>query len=283
MYAPPPEKIALISWNVGWLADHAGERIECILRYIQHEVLESPSTYSPEPCVILFQAVRREAFATLLADEWVRQCFIVVPASRREWPPNAEHANVTLVSITVSVDDASMLLLGKSRAGRYALLTDIGLRNPYGDKSLRMRIANTHLESLDQGADFRWDQLWSISHILRQPGIVGGIVGGDMNAVSSNDKDINAGAGLADAYLADPNDPRGFTWGYQPPTRYPPGRLDKFFYTPEETGFPPIAVRILPPTVIGVGLRTRRGEWVSDHYGVFTRTRFKATGGKTEG
>jgi len=281
MYAPPPEKIALISWNVGWTDNNAGERIECILRYIQHEVLESPSTYSPEPCVILFQAVRREAFATLLADEWVRRCFVVVPTSRREWPPNAEYANVTLVSITVSVGDASMLILGKSRMNRSALLTDLCLRNPYGNKGLRMRIANTHLDSLARGADFRPDQLWSISHILRHPGIVGGIVGGDMNAISENDIDINARAGLADAYQADPNDPRGFTWGYQPPTGHSPGRLDKFFYTPEETGSPPIAVRILPPTVIGIGLHTRRGEWVSDHYGIFTRTRFKATGKKT--
>jgi tyrosyl-DNA phosphodiesterase 2 len=62
----------------------------------------------------------------------------------------------------------------------------------------------------------------------------------------------------------------GHMWGYQPRSRWPPIRFDKFFYTED------LEVVALEETQdcsgqvgrLGVGLKTEKGLWVSDHFGI---------------
>jgi tyrosyl-DNA phosphodiesterase 2 len=155
---------------------------------------------------------------------------------------------------------------------RNALFVDIKLSIPAHEDEPRLsggivtlRVANTHLESLLDGAAARPKQLKLIAAALRGRGIFGGIVAGDMNAISPIDETIVEEAGLYDAWEGDDNDDESFTWGYQSLEQLPPGRLDKVLTTRQE-GF-----TVEQPERIGIGETIGRGKWVSDHYGLVTR------------
>jgi tyrosyl-DNA phosphodiesterase 2 len=101
---------------------------------------------------------------------------------------------------------------------------------------------------------------------LKDEGVSGGVVAGDMNAISPSDKDLHVQFGLRDAWwrksAADAED--GYTWGYQGGGNFPKSRMDKFLFLPQK-GF-----RLEEPQRIGVDVKTD-GVWVSDHYGLSTR------------
>jgi tyrosyl-DNA phosphodiesterase 2 len=78
--------------------------------------------------------------------------------------------------------------------------------------------------------------------------------------------------GLVDAYREgeedeDEEDEDGYTWGYQPPCEFAPGRLDKILFTPGA------GVMVDQPERIGLALKTDKGQWASDHYGLVTTVR----------
>jgi len=85
-----------------------------------------------------------------------------------------------------------------------------------------------------------------------------------MNAIAPSDATLPEQNGLSDAWEEHRRDEEedGTTWGYQPVTRFSPGRLDKILYT-ESDAFDVKDVRR-----IAVGLEMPGGEWVSDHYGL---------------
>lgn len=161
------------------------------------------------------------------------------------------------------------------------------------------RVANVHLESLPQGAQARPEQLDIVARALREQGIFGGIVCGDMNAILERDRNTPLDVGLVDAYIGDDNDTSCHTWGYQPPCPYAPGRLDKILCTPpagpetsedgsSETDGGSPATRLMPgrfslskPERVGVGLQTSVSKtctvWASDHYGLISTLCIKSS------
>jgi tyrosyl-DNA phosphodiesterase 2 len=227
---------------------------------------------APEPCCILLQEVHVRAFQAILDNEWVRRHFAITPVTPERWPNYNIYGNVTLVSRSIPVCHAWSLEFANSEMARNALLVDLKLGVPeHGEEESKppvtIRIANTHLESLPQGASARPLQLLLIAKMLEEHGMHGGIVCGDMNAIGPSDIPIVADAGLLDTWGEDDDDDddeEGYTWGYQPECEYPPGRLDKILITPG-SGF-----IIEGPKKIGVGVKTTDGEWVSDHYGLLT-------------
>jgi tyrosyl-DNA phosphodiesterase 2 len=270
---PLPSIFRLVTWNLDFTAPDKKKRLLAALSYIQQHVLDcrTPSE-RPDPCCILLQEVHESVFAQILNAEWVRRCFIVVPASVDKWPDQAEYGNVTLVSRTIPVVNVSTITFSNSKMKRNALFVDIKLSIPAHEDEPRLsggivtlRVANTHLESLLDGAAARPKQLKLIAAALRGRGIFGGIVAGDMNAISPIDETIVEEAGLYDAWEGDDNDDESFTWGYQSLEQLPPGRLDKVLTTRQE-GF-----TVEQPERIGIGETIGRGKWVSDHYGLVTR------------
>lgn len=175
-----------------------------------------------------------------------------------------------------------------------------------GRKMKCVRISTTHLESLGEepGYELRPKQLAIISGVLKEKeiaqggvGIVGGLVGGDMNAISEVDytshrrpdvelRDVweerigAAGSGAEDGGkgLVDGNEEDSFgfgskvghTWGYQPRSRWPPERLDKFLVTGDVRVVKLDEIEDCSGDVgrLGVGLKTESGLWVSDHFGI---------------
>lgn len=270
---PLPSSIRLVTWNIDFMSSEKKKRFIAALSYIQQHVFGCMTSERPEPCCILLQEVHVSVFTLILNAEWVRRYFIVVPTSTDKWPEHAPYGNVTLVSRTIPVVNAFTIMFSNSGMHRTAVFVDIKLSipaledEPYLSRGIvTLRIANTHLESLPIGAPARPRQMQIIAHALREDGLLGGILAGDMNAIGPSDEGIVEDAGLYDAWQGDCDDEEGFTWGYQSPDQdYPPGRLDKVLSTRQE-GF------ILDePERIGIGEAIRQDKWVSDHYGLVTR------------
>ncbi|KAI0775231.1 Endonuclease/exonuclease/phosphatase [Trametes elegans] len=255
-----PNELRLVTWNVDFMAPYSDARLRCILSYLHASVL-SPKT---EPSCVLLQELDAASFNALLATDWVRKYFAVFPDTPKEW--RVHYGNATLVSRTIPFQNPQMLDFCDSRMGRSAILVDIPLLTTDGVRTVR--IANTHLESLVEGTPRRPKQLNAIADMLRAEGIDGGVVGGDMNMIGdASDQSIHTAAGLDDACLF-PDDPSFHTWGYQPRCQYPPRRLDRVFFLGEH-------LLVDSVEVIGKGLRTKKGQWASDHHGLLTTISFK--------
>ncbi len=253
--AQPVPHLRIVSWNVDFMANNTAGRMTCILDHLKKTVL----TRDPHPAVILLQELDAASFAALLAHRWVRDHFAVTPPNTRRWQHS--YGLATLVSRRARVEGSQLLQFHQTVMGRAALLVDVVLQAPGSSERFVVRIANTHLESLPVGERARPAQLCAIADILREPGIHAGVVGGDMNMIGPADQFIHAAAGLHDAGR---DGPEADTWGYQPPSRFPPGRLDRIFYTPCAD------LVVEPVKVVGKGLKTKRGQWASDHYGLQT-------------
>ncbi|KAG2147562.1 Endonuclease/exonuclease/phosphatase [Suillus clintonianus] len=270
---PLPSDIRLVTWNIDFAAADKKKRLLAALSHIQQHVLDCRTADErPDPCCILLQEVHASVFTQILNAEWVRRYFIVVPTSVDKWPDQAEYGNVTLVSRTIPVVNASTIVFSNSEMKRNAVFVDIKLSIPAHEDEPRLsggivtlRIANTHLESMPSGATARPRQLKLIAAALHGKGLFGGIVAGDMNAIGPTDEKIVEEAGLYDAWEGGDDDEESFTWGYQPAGRFAPGRLDKVLSTGQE-GF-----KVDEPERIGIDEAIGRGKWVSDHYGLVTR------------
>ncbi|KAI9060670.1 hypothetical protein FKP32DRAFT_1668132 [Trametes sanguinea] len=256
-----PKELRLITWNVDFMARDTAGRLERILSYLQ----ETQLSHSPPPSCILLQELDAWSFNAVLLNPWVRQHYAVTPPTVNQW--RSHYGNATLVSRSIPVESAQMLVFSDSTMGRTAIFVDIPLRSPRSNRVRIVRIANTHLESLPYGAPARRKQLAAIADLLRADSVDAGVVGGDMNMIGdAADQSIHIAAGLEDACRC-PDDPSAHTWGYQPPTRYSPGRLDRIFYVGR-------ALRVDAVEVIGKGLRMGDGRWASDHCGLSTTVSF---------
>ena len=267
---PPCTQVRIITWNVDMVTPHHEERITAALRHIAQDVLLCKNLdVVPEPCCILLQEVHKNVMPYLLKNEWLRRWFVVAPYTPDKWPEDAHYGAVTLVSRSINIAECHILHFGLSSMFRTALCVKIKLNHPgSGEKSV-VAIVNTHLESLPDGSRARPRQLEMCSRFLRLRGVHGGIVAGDMNAISEEDATIGKDVGLRDAWRKGNMD-AGKTWGYQGQNDggYPPNRLDKIFYLPG------MGYKVDEPKRIGVGVKVRDGtdeaRWVSDHYGLET-------------
>ncbi|KAG0706761.1 Endonuclease/exonuclease/phosphatase [Suillus ampliporus] len=272
-----PTFIRVVSWNIDCMRPEAELRLDAALSYLQHQVFKCRSNRKcPEPCAILLQGVLATAFTTILHNKWVQNFFVVIPSTTDAWPKLAKYGTVTLVSRSLRITKSFSIHFGCSELQRHAIFVDVKLSGlldatqaPQSSEStVTLRIANTHLEPLPDGASMREKQLKLVADALTQDGLFGGVVGGDFNAITPNDSAVVESVGLWDAWNGDDADERGFTWGYQPRSPFAPGRLDKLVYTPRPGFF------MDTPKKIAIGKKygkpTRR-RWISDHYALLTR------------
>jgi len=289
-----PTSLTLITWNVDFSKDFAAQRLTAALDYLRDETFAEYKTAELPFCIILLQEIEIGTFNVLLAHPWVREWFMVVPGRPGDgWPRGAWYGTATLVRKGNWLARSTCVHFGESQMGRNALVTDVMLRggSPGAEPHSRLlRVVNTHLESLPEGAPSRVVQLGVITELLGEVE-AGGIVGGDMNAITPSDATLTAQNGLLDAWEEDQQrrdrgwregseeeDDSGMTWGYQPRCKFPPGRLDKILYT-ESDAFEVKGIRRL-----GIGLTMPYyGGWVSDHYGLSCRVEFRQTTSREAG
>ncbi|KAF5381959.1 hypothetical protein D9615_004359 [Tricholomella constricta] len=269
-----PSSLMLVTWNIDFQSKYHTERMTVILRHLETYVFKCDEGQEPIACCIMFQEVHPDALTVLLEDSWVRKHFQVTPISPSKWPMSG-YGNVTLISRTVTVTRASIVEFGASSMGRGAVVVDVKVASPkaHNPKELTLRLINTHLESLPQGAVMRPVQLSVLAALLRRKEEVwGGVIAGDMNAISPADEMHPRRLGLEDAWDFPSDHPSGHTWGYQDSCEYPPNRLDKILFVERK------AYKLDSPKRIGVGLKAsnERGAlvaWASDHYGLITPLR----------
>ena len=256
-----PAVLRLVTWNVDFMTPDAERRVTCILDHLEDTVLAGDSS----PSCILLQELKEDSFEELCQHRWVREHYAITPPNVESW--KSYYGVATLVSRNVRASNAQRVHFTNSHMGRIALFVDIEMSIPGSDETRVVRIANTHLESLPVGERRRPTQLQTIADKLREADVTGGgIVGGDMNMIGPADQDIHVRAGLQDAC----DDPEAVTWGFQPPTRFSPGRLDRVFYVGEH-------LEVAPVEVIGKGLTVMNsGEWASDHYGLATTVKLRS-------
>ncbi|CAK5265334.1 unnamed protein product [Mycena citricolor] len=210
-----------------------------------------------------------------------------LPHHERRVFPKLQHADARpepLAAYVSAVTRVPFARNSETRMSRDCLYVDLDLHLPHAEERsalFRLRIANTHLESLRGFGDAaRPKQLAKIAKLLTAPGIDGGVVAGDMNCIAPTDQDLPEEVGLADAWVKkeghesnaegdDTGEADGHTWGYQPKNRFPPRRMDKVLFAGN------VSATIVQR--VGVGLRVERDKnpvWVSDHYGLLASLAF---------
>lgn len=258
--------------------------------------------------ILMLQEMSAESHAAILAHPWIRENFVV--SDKRPLPQL--YFTLLLVDRRLATGEWFRVAFQGSRCGRDVLGVDVlvadgdsgargeGDERAEGRKATCLRFCTTHLESLAEkpGFERRPKQLAVISSLLKEQSqsveIVGGLVGGDMNAISALDNEIHKrpDVGLRDVWedniqshgpsgaVAAEIKPgeedatfgraEGHTWGYQARGRWPPIRFDKFFYTED------LEVVALEETQdssgkvgrLGVDVKTEMGMWISDHFGI---------------
>lgn len=130
----------------------------------------------------------------------------------------------------------------------------------------RFRLACTQLESGELGVFSRRHQLETVSSEIIDNRIDGAVLAGDMNVAHLGDVGMPQLVGLSDAETRAESDSASFTWGYHPGrSGNLPRRRDKILYWQNRTRFWVNEIRTL-----GIGLKMRNGQYVTDHYGIMT-------------
>ncbi|KAJ6631542.1 Endonuclease/exonuclease/phosphatase [Mycena sp. CBHHK59/15] len=270
---------ALLTWNVDFTGPLPIRRVNAALEHLEKVLSPRLNSPPPPPTIILLQEVYASCFPAFLSNAFVREFYEMTNVSSQQ-----AYSTLTLVpkSLAPLVSSVSRIPFIDTTMRRDCLYIDIDLPSSESTpepRITRLRIANTHLESLSgYGDTARPKQLEAISKLLTAPNIDCGLVAGDMNSISPSDQDLPQQVGLSDAWspvtanmespvedsgAADTGEAEGHTWGYQPPCKYPPKRLDKI-----------LTVGKLSATDIkriGVGLTVEvdgDSTWVSDHYGL---------------
>ena len=161
--------------------------------------------------------------------------------------------------------------------GRGAVVMDVKLSTAANNsREVTLRMVNTHLESLPEGAAMRPTQLSALAWLVRKrEEVKGGVVAGDMNSMDASEVTMVLDVGLKDAWMKPNLDPSGFTWGQQPECKFPAARFDKVLYVERKKLYTVdepkrIGVGTAPIDEYGVPLPD---QFVSDHYGLMTSLR----------
>lgn len=230
----------------------------------------------------------------LFRNEWIRENFQI---SHLESPESVRYFTVSLATRDVPVIAVRRVPYERTQMGRDVLFLDVALQ---GDPSI-LRVGNTHLESLPHpGVRFRPVQLAMAAEMMKEGDIRAGVIAGDMNAICPEDDDFPKSCGLGDVWELQKGteETEGYTWGYQPPCRFSPGRLDKVLFRGDFAFDEVEEGRLLRR--IGVGLRFEEPtgevsdgsksddddggddddttEWASDHYGLWVKVRLSRKG-----
>lgn len=291
-----PKLFAIATWNIDFSKNFLAQRLTTCLNHLQSHIEPLLDEDPPIPTVILIQELECTLFPTLLQHPFVRRHYDLTNISSAAW--RHSYGSVTLASRSMQVTSAFRSIFEASRMGRDALFIDVSFpaedtNDVQGDPRV-VRVANVHLESLDGHGDVeRPRQLAIVASYLKETGIYGGIVGGDMNPIGRRDAAVPAELGFTDGWTSchdqqadneattaatavksfvrvDRGNVESHTWGYQPRGRFPPCRMDKVL------SFRNVTVKTMER--IGVGLKVDPSQvkgqnwiWASDHYGLLAK------------
>lgn len=159
---------------------------------------------------------------------------------------------------------------------RDAFFVDVTL----GPEGRKVRLCNTHLESMAFDPPFRPPQVALVARYLHEAGVHAALAGGDLNAIQPFDRTLHADHDLKDAFLESggkEDTDEGFTWGQQAATtlraQFGCSRMDKVYFCGE---LELVRFERFGQDVLVEGEEEARGivelgfekPWVTDHLGI---------------
>ncbi|KAK8048132.1 endonuclease/exonuclease/phosphatase family protein [Apiospora phragmitis] len=290
--------LAVFSWNIDFMLPFAEARMDAALETLRDVTTSQPATTTA--VVIFLQECVQSDLATIAAKPWVRDRFFLTDlfggsGVKNNWR-SSSYGTTTLVDRRLPLVEVFRVPYGeRTRMRRDALFADVLLMGKDGNGNKgqlekKVRLCNTHLESLDLMPPFRPAQMQLVVRYLKQnknnEKVAAGIAAGDFNAIQDFDRRLHADNGLRDAYLEMgglEDCDEGYTWGQQARTalrvRYGCSRMDKVYYSGGEDA---LRLRRFERFGAGVELPVSHKEerrqlveemgferpWVTDHLGV---------------
>ncbi|KAI0551731.1 Endonuclease/exonuclease/phosphatase [Xylaria curta] len=223
-------QLALFSWNIDFMLPHSSSRMNSALSELSTQLRAlPPSTAS----VIFLQECTPSDLDVIGATNWVRSAFARTDVNSEGWA-SGMYGTTTLVDKRLSVKEVFRVHFSLTKMERDALFVDIMLQ---GNEEKKIRFCNAHLESLAREPAYRPPQAALAAKFMREEGVHGAVLAGDLNAIEPFDRSLHSVNNLYDAYLSlggAEDSEEGYTWGQQaaPELRqmYGCSRMDKVWY-----------------------------------------------------
>lgn len=266
--------IALFSWNIDFLLPFAETRMKSALAHLNH--LTNPESLSSATApVIFFQECTSSDLNTIVATPWVRERFQLADVDSTNWA-TTHYGTTVLLDSRLTITGAFRVHYSKTRMDRDALFIDVSI----GPDPRRIRLCNTHLESMAFDPSFRPSQVQVIARHMHENNVHAALAAGDFNAIQPFDRTLHLDNNLKDAFLEqggkeDTNE--GFTWGQQAATnlrkQFGCSRMDKVYFCGDVklVKFERFGKDVLvegddeAKQIVGLGFDKA---WITDHLGV---------------
>lgn len=279
--------LAIFTWNIDFMLPFAEARMKPALAHLDR--LTSPDSLPETTAPIIFlQECTPADLDTIAATPWVRERFHLTDRDPTNWATTL-YGTTTLVDARLPIAAAFRVHYSKTRMDRDALFADV-LAGPDGS---RVRLCNTHLESLALEPPLRPAQMQLVARHLHEATVVhAGLVAGDFNAIQPLDRTLHADGGndLKDAFLelgGSEDADEGFTWGQQAATKlreqFGCSRMDKVYFC---GGVKLVRFERFGADVLTEGEEEQRQivelgfekPWVTDHLGVMAEVEIVPSG-----
>ncbi|KAL4778131.1 Endonuclease/exonuclease/phosphatase [Aspergillus varians] len=282
-HTPPITTIALYTWNIDFMLPFPESRMKPALAHLDQRTRTLPPTTAP---IIFLQECTPSDLATIAATPSIQSRFHLTDTDPTNWA-TTQYGTTVLVDARLHITSAFRVHYAHTRMDRDALFVDISA----GREGQKVRLCNTHLESMALDPPFRPLQMQLIAGYLHQDGIDAALVAGDFNAIQPFDRALHVDNDLKDAFLelgGEEDTEEGYTWGQQAATvqrvQFGCSRMDKVYYRGE--------VRLLRFGRFGEGILAEGEEerreivklgfeapWVTDHLGVRAEVEVLGGGG----
>ncbi|KAL4767159.1 Endonuclease/exonuclease/phosphatase [Aspergillus nidulans var. acristatus] len=263
--------IALYTWNIDFMLPFAAARMRPALAHLNELIRDLHQNVAP---VIFLQECTPSDLGTIAAAPWVQDHFHVTDIDPTNWA-TTQYGTITLISKRVPVASVFRVHYSRTRMNRDALFVDITVGH-----EKRIRLCNTHLESLALEPPYRPLQMQLIAKYMHKDDIYAAVAAGDFNAIQPFDRTLHADNNLKDAFLESggkEDTPEGYTWGQQAATsqraQFGCSRMDKVYFCG--------SVKVLKFEKFGEGVLVEGDEerrqivnlgfeepWITDHLGV---------------
>ncbi|KAK7910832.1 hypothetical protein PG985_013313, partial [Apiospora marii] len=269
----------LPAWNIDFMLPCAEARMSAALAHLEELIGQLPQTTA---VIMNLQEVTPSDLITISQEPWIRERFFLTDLDSSAWGPRM-YGTTMLVDRRLSVKSCFRAHYAATQMERDALFVDITASTSKG----KIRIGNSHLESLPLDPSLRPTQVRTAAKYLHEDGLAGAVLAGDFNAIQPFDSSLNSDNNLKDAYLElggqgfESDSEEGATWGRQahpvPRERFGLSRMDKAYFCGNGIklrGFERIGADVV---VDGEGKNEQKERllalgfekaWVTDHLGI---------------
>lgn len=229
----PPQisAVAVYNWNIDFMLPFPESRMAAAMAHMEKLLSQSPAAETTAAVINLQECIASDLI-TVSRQKWVRDNFYMTDIDASSWASGL-YGTATLVDRRLSVSSCFRVHYSATQMERDVLFVDCQLPN----SQKKLRLGNTHLESLVADPPLRPKQMQTVAQHMRQPDVTSAIVTGDFNAIQPFDRSLHAENGLKDAYLelgGREGGDEGYTWGQQAlpdlRERFGCSRMDKVYY-----------------------------------------------------